>query len=50
MASVWAGTLLVKNFYTEMESVQGFKKVLTVGLGCSGYLVLTLTANIYLFN
>jgi protein YIPF1/2 len=50
LASVWAAVLMVKNFYDEMESVQGYKKIVTLIVFFSGYIALTLAANSYLFH
>ena len=50
LASVWAGVLLTKNYYTDIEYLEGFKKYLAIGVSLSGYIVLTLTANLYLYK
>ena len=49
-ASVWAEVLLVKNFYSEFESIVGWKKLFTFFLSASGYFSLTVAANVYLFK
>ena len=50
VASVWAGVLLTKNYYNELEFLEGGKKYLAIGISLSGYVGLTLTANLYLFK
>ena len=50
LASVWAGVLLTKNYYSEIEALEGFKKYLAIGVSLSGYIALTLTANLYLYK
>lgn len=49
-SSVWAGVLLTKNYYNQINASEGWKKYLTILISLSGYVVLTLTTNIYLFN
>ena len=50
LSSIWAGLLLTKNFYNEIESLEGSKKYLALGVSFSGYIVLTFTANFYLYG
>jgi protein YIPF1/2 len=50
VASVWAGTLLSRNYYSQIQDLEGLKKYVTVGISFSGYFVLTVVANVYLFK
>ena len=49
-SSVWAGILLTKNYYNQINSSEGWRKYLTIIISLSGYAVVTLTANVYLFK
>ena len=44
-ASAWAGALIAKNIYSDIPGNSDMKKYLIIGLGCTGYLFLTLAAN-----
>ena len=50
LASIWGGVLLTKNYYSQINSSQGWKKYLTILISLSGYAALTATTNLYLFN
>ena len=50
VSSVLAGALLTKNFYNEIEFLQGWTKYASIIISLSGYIVLTVVANLYLFS
>lgn len=50
LASVWSSLLIVKNFYNEIQFLDEWKKYVSIAICVSGYVALTLTANLYLFN
>jgi hypothetical protein len=49
-ASLWAEVLIFKNFYSEIQFLDDWRKYAAMGTSLSGYLALTLVANLYLFN
>lgn len=50
VGSLWASVLITKNYYNEIEFLDDWKKYLTILLSVSGYVALTLVANLYLFQ
>lgn len=50
MASVWAQLLIFKNFYSEIQFLDDWKKYVALATTFCGYLALTLVANLYLFS
>ena len=50
LSTVWSSLLIVKNFYNEIQFLDDWKKYVSIAICVSGYVALTLTANLYLFN
>lgn len=50
ISGTWAGILLTKNYYNDIEFLEGWKRYAAVGISLSGYVGVTLTANLYLYS